>query len=204
MQVRKSDPASIDPVTGRRVRGSFARLCEQTERGRNELAKARKFSRLYSTAKLKWLCSLGRKRGRPLTKSHVCRLVVVRDSKLRDKLATRCAERTWSVIRLEYEIQRVQPKREYGGRLITRPESLDEMLAETARLTNRWIHWNGVVKESRAGVGKRSRSSKKLPRAMWKRQLAITLEMIKLQAQIERKLDRQAAMLLKRTHSKRR
>jgi hypothetical protein len=192
-QVLKSDPA-----TGRRTGGAFARLCEETGRGRNELAKARKFAKLYNVNKLRWLCSLGKKQGRPLTKSHVCRLVVVSDGKLRDKLARQCARSGWSVVRLEHEIQRVQPKRAYGGRQLTRPESLDEMLAETERLTNRWIHWNGVVADSGKPLREGGVSAKQLPRAMWKRQLAITLEMHKLQRQIQRRFDRQIEMLQRR------
>jgi hypothetical protein len=197
-QVLKSDPA-----TGRRTGGSFARLCQQTGRGRNELAKARKFARLYSPAKLRWLCSLGKKRGRPLTKSHACRLVVVSDGKLRDKLARECARRGWSVVRLEHEIQRVQLKREYGGRQMKRPESLDELLAETERLTNRWIRWNSVVTEPGGGSRKHGVSSKQVPRGIWKRQLAITLDMTRLQRQIQRRLDRQIELLRKRSRAKR-
>lgn len=109
--IRDADPKSIDSASGRRLRGSFERLRMQKQRGRNELAKARQFAKLYDRAQLKWICSLGQTQGRPLTKSHVCRLVVVRKRKLRDALARECAERAWSVLQLEYEIQKIQPKR---------------------------------------------------------------------------------------------
>jgi hypothetical protein len=111
---------------------------------------------------------------------------VVSDGKLRDKLARQCARRGWSVVRLEHEIQRVQPKREYGGREMRRPESLDDILADRERLANRWVRWNEVVNEYFDSLKDREVSSTQLPPAMWKRQCAITREIIKLQRHIQR------------------
>ena len=80
-------------------------LCTVTGRNINELAKARKFARLYTSKKLKWLCSLGQTTGRPLTKSHVCRLVVVANSKQRDRLARQCARDGMVSHTLDHEIK---------------------------------------------------------------------------------------------------
>jgi hypothetical protein len=108
---------------------------------------------------------------------------VVSDSKLRNKLARECAKGGWSVQRLETEIQRLQPKREYGGRRLNRPDSLGEILARTERLTSLWIRWNGLVTESGHDSKKGGVFSKQL-QATLKRQRAITLEMKKLHRQI--------------------
>ena len=198
----QSDPDSVNPATRRRARGSFARLCKELGRGRNELTKARKFARLYNAAKLKWICSLGQNKGRPLTKSHICRLVVVRSSRLRDKLATQSAKHGWSVQRLEIEIKKHQPKRRYGGRQVHRPQTLDELLGDMEGLTNRWIRWDGVVTGAGGGSGTRGASSKEIPRGIRKRQLEITLEMHKLQRQIQRRIDRQIERLQSQSRKK--
>jgi hypothetical protein len=185
MQVLKSDPASIDPATGRRARGSFARLCEQTGRGRNELAKARKFARLYRGTKLDRICSLGKKRGRPLTKSHVCRLVVLSDSQLRDRLARQCANQRWSVVRLEFEIQRVQSKRPYGGRDLNKPKTLEEALIETWRMARRWNRWTDALMASGGETAKNRIRRRELLTQLWNVQQDITKQMRYLEARIQ-------------------
>ena len=186
--IRDADPRSINSGSGRRARGSFERLRMQKQRGRNELAKARQFAKLYNMAQLKWICSLGQKLGRPLAKSHVCRLVVVRKRTLRDMLARKCAERAWSVLQLEYEIQKMQPKRAYGGRRISRPLCIGDALARTDQLAKKWIRWAEVL-EATDDV-EMNAMGELLPRTIRKRHIGITREMRRLQRQVQRHLDR--------------
>ena len=192
----ETDPAGVDPTTGRRAKGSFERIQKRKRRGRNELAKARRFAELYNPAKLEWICSLGQRSGRQLTKSHVCRLVVVSNAQKRDGLARKCARHGWSVLRLEFEIQRIQPKRAYGGRQLNRPVSLVNGLAETARLTQRWIHWADLLASPDSDAVEIYRN---LPRDLQKSLHAITAGMEKLHRQIQRRLNPETKMPRKRS-----
>jgi hypothetical protein len=180
--VCKADCDSVDSITGRRASGSFSQFCDQTGRSRNESAKARKFAKQYNPEQLKTICSLGRKAGRPLTKTHVSRLVVVSNGTLRNKLARECADQCWTVQRLEYEIQRIQPKRAYGGRELNSPQAVDDALVETLRMANRWIRWTEML--AKADRRNEEVSLRELPAGMRERQIAITAEMKRLQRQI--------------------
>jgi hypothetical protein len=185
MLVLTSDPRGLNPDTGRRAKGSFERLVRKTGRSRNELTKARKFARLYRSAReRKWILDLGRKEGKPLTKSHICRLVVVDDPNQRSRLATRCAKEAWSVRRLGIEVAQLQSKRSYGGRRLTCPASKIEALAETEQLAQRWIRWSEALDSAH------EHRSGKLSRPMRKRQQAITTEMEGLIEHIRRQLAR--------------
>jgi hypothetical protein len=187
--VLETDPASVHPTTGRRAKGSFERIQKTKRRGRNELAKARRFAQLYNSAKLKWICSLGQQNGRPLTKSHVCRLVVVSNAQKRDRLARKCARHEWSVLRLEFEIQRIQPRRAYGGRQLKRPQSAVDALAETQRQITRWIRWAEVTESA---SGDRTVATGMLPRELQRLQLAVTTKMKMLQRGIQRHLSQKS------------
>ena len=134
-EILQSDRRS--PRRGREIRawGSLENVRKKTRRGLSELAEARRFARLYNADKLRWICSLGRNAGKPLTKSHMIRLLRVADGRKRKGLAMRCAREAWSVQQLTHEIWKICPRRNYGGRKVSPPQSLDEalMVAEHLR-----------------------------------------------------------------------
>ena len=80
--------------------GVNAKLQEQLKLSVNDLTRARQLARLYPTEKeFNRLCVLGQKQGKPLTKSHVMILVLVKDQATRERLAQQAAAEAWSVLR---------------------------------------------------------------------------------------------------------
>lgn len=131
---------------GRYNYGTFEVMHDRTGRPRSYLLCARRFAQQYPTTKdLDWICNLGRRQGRPLTRKHVFRLIVLRDDHWRNRLAQRCASEGWSSQRLALEVQRLQPKRTYGGRRPPRPRDVKEALGALELMTSRWTRWCEVL-----------------------------------------------------------
>ena len=102
---------------------------EATGESRNEVQKAWSFARRYTKEDLEWLCSLGSKKGTPLTRCHVHRLVTVEDDQLRRDLAERTSNEEWTVDRLSVEIRLANERPTKSGRRPERfPTVLDAML----------------------------------------------------------------------------
>jgi hypothetical protein len=130
------------------------------------MMEARRFAKLYPTIKeLNWICSLGQRVGRPLSRIQVTLLIRVAHRNLRDSLAKRCAEETWSVRKLEREVRRRAPRHKYGGAR-HRPQSIEDALAITERLATGWVRWVRVLKETTDGNKEDGITLAKLPTAV--------------------------------------
>jgi hypothetical protein len=110
---------------------------DETGRTHNDIYKARQFAKLcQSELKLEWLCQLGVKRGRQLSRCHIHRLVHVPKGE-RKKLARKTANGSWSVQRLTDEIRKLQPKHRRKGRRPPRPASVLDALVSVEKMVRR-------------------------------------------------------------------
>jgi hypothetical protein len=85
--------------------GTMASLEADTQAQKNRLMEARHFARLYNDRELDWICSLGQRKGRPLTRVDVLQLIRVADRRQRNALAKKCAEEEWTARKLEMEVR---------------------------------------------------------------------------------------------------
>jgi hypothetical protein len=178
------------PAADEFEKGSLSELCLLTKKSANELSKARQFAQQYSDSQLKKLCTLGQTKGRPLTKSHICRLVVVRDYKERDRLAEACANGSWSVAQLEREIRKIQPKSGHGGRQPKVPKTLDKLLGEAETMVSRWSNFCRVVRDFHDSDRARTARQKTLPAGIEHRLGEVATLLRELQREIKLKMER--------------
>jgi hypothetical protein len=147
---------------GQGIWGTAASLGAKTDTDQHRLLEARRFARMYSDEDLEVLCNLGQGKGRPITRLQVVQLIRVRDRRKRDALAKRCAENSWSFRRLQFEVDREVPRRQYGGRSQEPPQSVEEALLVTARMAGSLVRWRNVL-ESDDLTFKNRVTMKKLP-----------------------------------------
>jgi hypothetical protein len=133
----------------REKKSVYGRLASKSATEKNRLFEARRFAQLYDGKDLDWLCSLGLEVGRPLTKLHVRELIRVTAQAARKRLAQQCAEQSWSVQQLQFEIARVQPSRRYSGAPYRVPSSVSGKLVVTEELLRKLIRWINVLSASR-------------------------------------------------------
>jgi len=133
----------------RNKKSIYGRLLSKGATEKNRLFEARRFARLYDDKQLDWLCNLGQKKGRPLTKLHVRELIRVKAPAARNKLAQKCAEQSWSVHRLQIEVAHLLPGRRYSGAPYRVPNSVSGKLVVTEELLRKLIRWINVLSASR-------------------------------------------------------
>ena len=158
------------------VWGLFDEFGAETAAEKNRLQEARHFARLYDSQQLAWLCGLGRDVGRPLSRSHVLVLVRLADRRQRDRLALKCAKEAWSVRKLELEVRRIGPRRRYGGRSPSRPESVEKSLIVTEQIADRWIRWVRVLTSTEEDPKHHGANWDELPKPIRTRLTAISEE----------------------------
>jgi hypothetical protein len=138
---------------GESIYGALPRRGVQTLSEKNRLFEARRFAKLYEGPQLEWICGLGQKRGRPLTKTHVLQLIRVPSRTDRNRLAKKCAEEEWRSGRLELEIARMLPGRRYSGAPHKVPASVDRMLVITERQLRDLVRWVNVLSSTTNKTG---------------------------------------------------
>ena len=197
--VLRSDLRSIRRTRKQRAWGSIANMHDKTGIGISELGDARRFAKIYSTAKkLDEICSLGQVRGQPLKESHVRLLIRLTDPRQRDRLAKRCARESWTVKRLTHEIRRIVPHRGYGGAHLSPPRSWADARREAESMAKRWIDWTTVLSVACGGGGKPGVLRGKQIDALKQTLETITPAIRRLHEQVRSGLDRQRAPRRKR------
>jgi hypothetical protein len=136
-------------IYGHNTLDALADLVDSTSQ---VVGKARKFARLYAAAEATDLDG-------KVTWEQMQRIVAIGDVRTRRNLLNGCRSKNWSVRQLEREIRRqVGRQRPFGrgGRLSRRPESLQEALADIARLMTAIIRWYRALEPEVAADSERS------------------------------------------------
>jgi hypothetical protein len=178
---------------GEGVWGTFVSLGATTAAEKNRLQEARHFAQLYTDQQLDWLCALGGDVGKPLTKTQVTLLLRVADRKQRNSLARQCAKYGWSAKRLEDEIKRVGPRRNYGGRGPAPPSTVAQALVITDRLTASWNRWVSTLKPPKKRSTQPGVSLRDLPQPVRAKLMAAFNKMEQLGTILRCELDGRAA-----------
>jgi hypothetical protein len=174
-----------------------ASLGASTATEQHRMQEARRFARVCDDKELDALCALGDRKGRPITKLQVLQLIRVANQRKRSALARKCAEGRWSVRRLQLEIDRLVPRRQYGGRRQAQPHTVEEALLVSSRLAGSVIRWVSVL---RSPASKRVRG--KLPRSITTKLYAIAEAAEVLCASVDFQLKKNSSKPLKKRHAK--
>lgn len=147
--------ASQPLADGQRRRGVAQAFNRRLGLQRDQVDKARQFAAMYSDEEVDKLCNLASRDGvRPITKSHVIRLLAVRSRRERHKLAKQVVNEQWSVQRLGIEICK-RGKVSNGGRRPKRPATVEKALEQIQRMAHRWERWVEMMsdQDDASGVG---------------------------------------------------
>jgi hypothetical protein len=117
----------------------------------------------------------------------------------RYSLAKKCAENSWSVRRLQLEVDRRVPRRHYGGRKQKPPQTVDEVLRVTSRLAGSLVRWVSVLNTAHSPSRNRI-TMKQLPASIKPLLRALSTDAETLCAKIEKRLENRSAI----PHDKRR
>ncbi len=132
-------------------------LREELKMSLNYITRARQLVRLYPTPQaLDWLCRLGQRRGKPLTKSHAMVLVGIQDPKLRKTLAAQAAREGWSERRLRSETAAAAAKPRTAGKGSS-PQlvSAAHAVSNTRQLAVKWLNWcDRIQRAAKQDVGR--------------------------------------------------
>lgn len=156
-RVLKVYEASQPLADGQRRRGVAQWFNTKLGLQRDQVDKARQFAAMYSDEEVNVLCNLASKDGgRTITKSHVIRLMSVRNKRQRSQLAKQVVREQWTVQQLGAEITR-QGKSSRGGRRPKRPATVGEALEQVQRMAQRWERWVEMMSDqddaSNVGIG---------------------------------------------------
>jgi hypothetical protein len=176
----------------KRVWGTAAILGAKTSSQQHRLMEARRFAQLYSAPDLEVLCRLGQDNGRPITRLQVLQLIRVSDRRKRNALARKCAKNAWSVRRLQLEIDRLIPRRSFGGRSQAPPKSVEEALLVTAHMVGSLVRWVSVLSFAKRPARDRV-TVKQLPGSIRAKLRAVCQDADELWASIERQLKKRSA-----------
>ena len=147
-QVLEADKGSDPLAGGKRRRGVAKQFQNKQGLKRDQVDKARQFASMYSEQELNELCSLNTEdRTKRLTKSHVIRLLAVRNKRSRMKLAKQVVQDGWSVQRLGQEITK-SGKTSQGGRRPKRPATVDEAKHQIKSMVQQWVKWMEMMDDS--------------------------------------------------------
>lgn len=147
--------ASQPLADGKRRRGVAQVFNHRLGLLRDHVEKARQFAAMYNDEEVNTLCNLAsRDGGRPITKSHVIRLMSVRNKRQRTQLAKQVVREQWSVQRLGSEICK-RGKSSQGGRRPKRPTTVEEAMEQMQRMVRQWERWVEMMsdQEDVSGVG---------------------------------------------------
>jgi hypothetical protein len=144
---RRKDLVSQDP--GAYVYSTKLRVLEEeaAREGLNpdSMKKAWRAAKEYTEPQIRRLCTLVRKYQVRFGRSHLMRLMSVRDRAVRDKLALRAIEEGWSVTALERAIQAINGPRPHVGNRPTVPEGGRRLLADVVAKCIAWERWGEVA-----------------------------------------------------------
>jgi hypothetical protein len=131
------------------VAGMIRRLNEELRYTGDQVQKAVAFARGYSPGELEELCRLRTPDGKPLTYSHVRRLLSVENKTKRARLQRRAAEAGWSHEGLAAQIAADRGRAVPFGRRPAVPSDLTAALRDILARTKEWLNrsttsWNGL------------------------------------------------------------
>ncbi len=107
---------------------------------------ARQFAERYTGEELEELIDMCQAAGYPLGKSHVVKLITVRNKRDRKRLQKKCIQEGWSARTLQASLNRRYGKRRPGGAKLHPPRSVDDAKTKIADLCGKLLDFHEAMK----------------------------------------------------------
>jgi hypothetical protein len=171
----------------------------------NDIYKARSFAMLCQNDELdlEWLCKLGSKRGKRLSRCHIHRLVHAPEGE-RKKLAEKTAKEGWSVQRLTDEIRKMQPEHRRKGRRPPRPASVLDAMVTVEKMVRRFSRLKDALQDpvEKSKKGADVVSLNKLPKSVREPLKQVFVELENLQNLLDKEILEEQEGLSKKAKAK--
>jgi len=129
-------------------KGVTAKLAERHSISESDVFAARQFADRYSEEELDELIDTCQSAGFPLGKSHVAKLITVKDKRERKRLQRECIQESWTAKTLQANLRGMYGKRSPGGGKVRPPKSVDDAERKIAHLCKKLLDLHEAMKSA--------------------------------------------------------